>query len=158
MTTVIVRGLKELDAKLTQLSQVAAQKAMRNAIFAASKPILDQAKANAAAWPKGSGAIKESLTRTYSKGLLDTGTKFTVSVGPKAKNRTAIALYNLVYKRRRPIRGIYYGHLLEFGHKDRAGGDVAAKPFLLPALESKKDEATQILADKLRQNIEKALK
>lgn len=155
--TVRVSGLKELDAKLKQIGAVAGQKAMRSSLFAASKPILDQAKANTARWPRGSGALNLSLGRRFSVSQNVTeGSRFTIGIGPRAKARAAIALYNLVYKRKRPIRGIFYGHLLEFRHKDRAGGDVEARPFLLPALQTKHEEATRLLAQKLEQEIAKA--
>lgn len=156
--SIMVTGLAELDANLVKLGQVAGAKAMRGALFVASRPILDQAKANIAAWPKGSGALSLAMGRRYKTSGLDvSGSRFAVTIGPKAKARTAIALYNLSYKRKRPVKGIFYGHLLEFGHKDRAGHAVAAKPFLLPALQAKQQEAVQLLADKLKQNIERAL-
>lgn len=153
--SVTVKGLAEVDANLKKIGQVAGQKAMRSALYAASKPILDQAKINV---PKRSGALQLALTRFYKVGTAEnTGSRFTVSVGPKAKNRTAIALYNLSYKRRKKVRGIFYGHLQEFEHKDRGGGSVPAKPFLLPALRDRFSQSIQILADQLRKKIEKAL-
>lgn len=157
--SVSIKGLKEIDANLAKLGKVAGAKIMRGSLYAASKPILDQAKANTAAWPKGSGALNLALGRRYTVAASDVGgSKFSVSIGPKVKHRTALSLYNLFYKRSKRLKGIFYGHLLEFGHKDRAGGDVPAKPFLLRALQSKQSEAVQLLATKLRAAIARALR
>lgn len=174
--SVSIQGLKEIDANLVKLGKVAGAKIMRGSLYAASKPILDQAKANTAAWPKGSGALNLALGRRYTVAASDVGgSKFSISVGPKVKHRTALALYNLYYKRH--VKGIFYAHLLERGHRkgsSRTGylkkigrlhgsggssiGDVPARPFLLPALKARQAEAIQILATKLRAAIARALR
>lgn len=184
MATVTVRGLKELEAKLIQLGQVAGQKVMRQALFAATKPIMEQARTNA---PRQSGALRVAMSRAYkASASSEGGGRFVVAVGPKAKNRAAVGLYNLVHKRGRPIRGIYYGHMIEFGHLTRPPGSgvshsaiitkrgtlrirarkqydrtaqrpVPARPFLVPALQSRADEATRLLAARLKIEIDKRL-
>lgn len=155
--TVTVRGLKELEARLRDIGSVAGTKAMRSAMFTATKPILDRAKTNA---PARSGALRLSLSRTF--GVKSTGGRFTfgdgpgsifsILIGPKVRNRTAVALYNLVYKPRRPRRGIFHGHFLEFGTKS----GTRRTDFLKRALESTANEAVGKLAEALKKRIEAA--
>lgn len=186
-----VHGLKELQKRLVEIGSVAGTKSMRSAMFTATKPIMEQAKANTARFTR-SGALRESISRTFgvkvSGGFVfgsDTaGSRFSILVGPKLRNRTAIALYNLVYKKKRPIRGIFYGHLLEFGHRigtrktgylsraktlaginrasrrgrSQGSGRVEPRPFLLPALLSRSAECTRLLAEALKKRIDTAAK
>lgn len=155
--TVTVRGLKELQARLRDMSSVAGTKAMRSAMFTATKPILDRAKANA---PTRSGALRFAISRTFGVkgtggGLLFgdvPGTRFSILVGPKVRNKTAIALYNLVYKPRRPRRGIFHGHFLEFGTKS----GTRRTDFLKRALETSFHESVNRLAEALKKRIEAA--
>lgn len=184
-----VTGLKELQKRMIEIGSVSGTKAMRSAMFSATKPLLEAAKANTAKFTR-SGAMRESISRTFAIkvaggfifGSDQAGSRFSILVGPKTKHRTAIALYNLVYKPKRPRRGIFYGHLLEFGHRigsrktgilsrartaagtgraDRRGrsqglGRVNSRPFLLPALRATSQQCVELLAQKLKKNIEKA--
>jgi HK97 gp10 family phage protein len=154
--TIKVYGLKELQDKLVEIGSVAGTKAMRSAMFTASKPILDRAKANA---PTRSGALREALSRTFAIKSLGgyrfgdgPGSRFSILVGPKVKNRTAIALYNLVYRPRKPRRGIFHGHFLEFG--TRRG--TRRTDFLKRAIEASASEAVNKLAEALKKRIEAA--
>ncbi len=135
--SVELKGLKELEERLLLVGKVAGAKAMRQSLFAATKPILDQAKSNIRSWPGGSGALHAAMGRTFraSKGgsVLSNpksgplsgsgislsgggeGGRFTIQVGPRLRVPSAVALHNLFYKRVR--KNIYYGHLLEFGHR-----------------------------------------
>lgn len=149
-----VKGLKELEDRLIELGAVAGMKAMRSAMFTASKPTLDQAKATA---PVRSGALRESITRTFSaasKTGSKEGSRFSVRIGPKVKNRTAIALYNLVYRLKRPRRGIFYGHFLEFG----TNAGTKATHWLRNALQATAARSAQLLAETLKKRIEAAVK
>jgi HK97 gp10 family phage protein len=155
--TIKVTGLKELQARLVEIGSVAGTKAMRSAMFTASKPILDRAKANA---PVRSGALRQAISRTFAVRALGgaylfgdgPGSRFSILVGPKTKNRTAVALYNLVYKAKRPRRGVYHGHFLEFG--TRRG--TRRTDFLRRAIESSASEAVSKLAEALKKRIEAA--
>ena len=183
-------GLKEVEARLVELGSKVGGKIARAAMLRAAKPIADQAKHNAAMWVDGSGAISHSIGRRFFAGkravvsesgevnLATDGSRMSVQIAPMRKNKTAIALHNLYYKRR--IKGIFYGHLLEFGHKlmRRTGetksyfkrgrlltkrltaqvGTVAPKPFLAPALKSRAQEAVSMLAGEMQKGIEKYLK
>lgn len=192
MTSVVqVKGLKELQKRMIEIGSVSGTKAMRSAMFVATKPLMEQAKSNTAAFTR-SGALRESISRTFgvkvASGFIfgsdQAGSRFSILVGPKLKHRTAIALYNLVYRKKRPLRGIFYGHLLEFGHRigtkktgylsrartaagiARAGrrgqsqglGRVQARPFLLPALLATSSRCVQLLAENLKKKIEAAAK
>lgn len=156
--TVEVKGLDELRKQLINLGSVAGTKAMRQSMFAATKPLLAQAKANESRSSR-SGALRESLRRSFrigkSKGVFsEGGSTFTISVGPKTKSRTAIALYNLVYRPKRPRRGIYHGHFIEFGTKT----GTQARHHLEHALLSSQVQCTFGLANELRKRIERALR
>ena len=160
-----VTGLKEVEATLQSLGSKAGTKILRQSMLAAARPILNQAKANAESIKEGSGALHKSLGSRFYAGarnvaddsqVLNMGGRFTVSIAPIKRNRVAVALHNLFYGRKR--RGIFYGHLLEFGHADRAGKSVPARPFLKPALDSRGSQAVSTLADQLRARIARHLK
>jgi len=154
-----VTGLREIERQLKELGSKTGTKILRASMLAANKPILEQAKSNVAGISGGSGALHKSMgDRFYAgkapaDGLFDVpsmGGRFSVITAPMKKNRTAVALYNLVYKRKR--RGIFHGHFLEFGTEK-----IKARPFLKPALDSKGPGAVQSLADELRKRIAKQL-
>lgn len=174
-------GLKEVEQALIRVGALAGQKIMRQALFHASKPILDAARQNVRGIEGGSGALHEALGRTFQKPTsgvsLSGGGRFLVQVGARIGVRRAIALHNLFYRRSR--RGIFYGHLVEFGHRvghrgtgrlarlNRAGkfgkggtaaGFVRPQPFLRPAMESKSLQATFIFTNQMKRRVERALK
>lgn len=183
-----VTGLKEIDAQLKALGSKTGTKILRASMLAATKQIVAQAKSNVAAITDGSGALHQAIGARFFIGnragngesnLPDMGGRFVVKIFPFSRNRTAVALHNLVYGRKR--KGIFYGHLVEFGHvikrrtgevtltKGRRGrvykkhatrllGSVPPHPFLVPALRSKGSAAVQDLADELRKRIDKQLK
>lgn len=151
-----VTGLKELQRKLVEIGSVAGTKSMRGAMMAATRPIQDQAKNTA---PVRSGALRQAVGRTFGVrsfgGALSfgdsAGSNFSVLIGPKVRNRTAVALYNLIYKPRRPRRGIFHGHFVEFGTKS----GVRATNWLRNALQSQANQSVSKLAVELRTRIEK---
>lgn len=154
-----IRGLAEVDQALAEIGAVAGSKVMRSSMFTATKPLLERARTNA---PVRSGALKHSLTRTFSvKGSAGTflfgdraGSKFAIQVAPKTRNRTAIALYNLVYRLKKPRRGIYHGHFQEFGTKS----GTKRTEFLKRALQSTANECINMLAVTLKKRIERVRK
>lgn len=119
-----VSGFKEIDENLAQLGAVAGEKIMRSSLFTAVKPIQDRAVAGLSAIPHGSGALAKATRRVYlrpgsrlSDGSTSSATRFVVAVAPKTKDQVALALANLHYKRKKPLRGVIWGHLLEWGHR-----------------------------------------
>lgn len=120
--TVKVRGLKEIEQQLIALGSKEGTRILRRATFLAGVPIEERAKARAAALPNGSGAMEKAITKRVTAGPKasfgvspEMGSRFSVEIFPKAKDRVAIALHNLFYGRKR--KGIFYGHLLEWGHR-----------------------------------------
>jgi HK97 gp10 family phage protein len=151
-----VTGLKEVDAELKKLGSKEGTKVLRRAMLIATAPIVKQAQANA---PKRSGALAESIGSRFGVGreeglrssiLPPLGGRFTVVIAPLRKSRVAVALYNLVYGRRRP--DIYHGHLVEFGTRHSR-----AQPFLKPALDAKAPQAVHSLASEIKAGIERLL-
>lgn len=147
MTIIQVRGLKEVQENLLRIGSVTGTRIMRSSMFTATKPTLDKARATT---PVRSGALREAMGRTFSA----RGSRFSILIGPKIRNRTAIALYNLVYRLRRPRRGIIHGHLQEFG--TRTG--TRATHWLRRALESTASAAVSLLAATTKKRIESVVK
>ncbi len=167
-----VKGLKEVEAQLIALGSKQGTKIFRASMLRASQPILDRARSNAGSIAKGSGALQASIGPRFTAGnkpvgelnLPNMGGRFAVQIAPQRGNKTATALYNLVYKRRRPVKGIRHGHLIEFGHrivtrgKKEVRGSVPAQPFLLPALHGGANVAVSILARELEDRIARQLR
>ncbi len=167
--SVDIKGLKDVDARLASLGTVAGAKVMRSVLFASTKPILYQAKENARALvgsadprrPSGSGALEKSIRRVYLRargGAFGSGTRFTVAVAPKAKDAVAIALAGLVYRRKRPARGIYWGHLVEWGFTARNGKAVPGQGIFRKALQSAQFAAVSTFRLRIARAVERALR
>lgn len=45
---------------------------------------------------------------------------------------------------------VFYGHFVEFGHAAKGGGQVAPRPFLVPAAEASADTAAALITAALR--------
>lgn len=182
-----VTGLKEVEAQLVNLGSKNGTRIVRRALLIAADPIIEQAKHNVA---KHSGALQLSIGRRFAVGsknqsasiLPEMGSRFSVVVAPFKGNRVATALHNLVYGRKR--KGIFYGHLIEFGHRDAtsatgrlrrsvraiaraaargdftrlSAGAVPAQPFLAPALRDRARDAVNIFRAEVRDGINKELK
>lgn len=163
ISPVRVTGLSEIEQKLIALGDKRGTAVLRRSMLKAAQPIVEQAKANIASRSKGSGALHKSMGARFSTGAKSSGIglpalgrRFTVQIAPLRSDRTAVALYNLAYRRR--AKQIFHGHLIEFGFTSRSGRRVAGQPFLRPALDSRSTEAIQMLADQLRLGIERLLK
>jgi HK97 gp10 family phage protein len=133
VTVVKLSGLREVEKELEKLGAREGTRVLRGALFRSAKPIEDEARRRAAALPRGSGALEKSIGKRFHAGTKADrlGGIFSVIIAPIRNSRVAIALYNLYYKRRRPARGIFHGHLVEFGTKY-----AKAQPIFRPALES----------------------
>jgi len=163
-----LKGLRDVEDRLATLGSVGGEKVMRSVLYAATKPIAEAAKANAQALvgsadprrPSGSGALAKSIRRVYlrPRGLATGGQRFTVSVAPKAKDRVAVALANLVYKRKRPIKGIYWGHLVEWGHKSRGAGSVPGRNVFRRAIDTTRATAVSIFEREIARRVERAVR
>lgn len=154
-----VKGLNEVRQQLINLGSVAGTKAMRQAMFAATKPLLARARQNTGIFSR-SGALQKSLRRVFLAERFgfaafgDNGSTFTISLGPKRRDRTAVTLYNLVYKPKHPRRGIYYGHFLEWGTKR----GVHPWHWLEGALKSTAQQCVSLLGSETQKRIDKCLR
>lgn len=161
-----LKGLKEVDERLVQLGAVAGTKIMRASLFAAAKPILDQAQSNITLIPKGSGALARATRRVYikagsqsSRSAIPAGpNRFVVAVAPKAKDRVATALANLYYKKKKPIRGVFWGHLVEWGFTHVGGKRVTGRLVFTRAVTARASEAIGIFRTQIDKAIVRALK
>lgn len=152
-----VKGLKEVDEKLVLLGKVAGEKVMRTSLYTATKPLLDAAQSNITAIQRGSGALAKATRRVYMRSASDQN-RFVVAIAPKAKDRIAVALANLHYKRKRPIRGVFWGHLVEWGFTLRGGRRVGGKQVFTRAVSSRASAAIELFRVTISKNVERALK
>lgn len=125
-----VAGLKELEARLLELDAVAGKRLLTRATRRSLLPLRRQAVANARSGSR-SGALAEAIKVVTV--TPKSGETVAVQVGPKKKDRRGLAVHNVFYGRRR--KGIFYGHLVEFGFtaRGRAARKVPGRPFLQPA-------------------------
>ena len=107
-----VEGLRELEARLLELDAVAGKKLMLRATRRSLLPLRRQAVANAQRSSRSGGLAQAIKIVTVTP---KAGETVQVQVGPKKKDRRGVALHNVYYRRK--LRGIFYGHLLEFGHR-----------------------------------------
>lgn len=162
--TAELKGLKEADERLASLGQLAGEKVMRSTMFVAMKPVMDAARANATTI-QHSGALAKAIRRVFLKAssgfvqvLTRTASRFIVSVAPKVKDQTAIALANLIYKRKRPVRGIFWGHLVEWGFTHKSGMRIAGRLVFTRAIQANASRVVEIFRQRLAPAIERAAK
>ena len=143
-------GIAQLRAKLKRLGDVGAGQALATALTAAAQPIQNEAKRRA---PYLSGTLRRGITTVE------------ISRGPR-RAVVAISTSNIPYARIhefggtiKPAKGKKF---LKFKGKD--GNDVfvksvtlPARPYLRPAFDTKKSEATREFGEALRILIEQAL-
>ena len=161
--TIDVKGLKELEEKMLLLTTVAGEKVMRSTLIFAAKPILQQVEANIQAIPGGSGALLKATRRVYLKPTATStatggGSRFSVAVTPKKSDRTAIALANLFYHRKKPVRGVFWGHFVEWGFTTSGGKKVPGRGVFSRAAMSKAIEAIELFSQRIRISIDRAMR
>lgn len=121
-----VEGITELTRILKELSgDKIAKKSLRAAIRKGAKPILQAARAFA---PVDSGALEESIKL---KAIRRTRTGFGVRISTSASDNEYSG-------------ETFYGPMQEFGT-----AKMAPNPYLRPAFDTTKDEATRIVGDEL---------
>lgn len=127
-----IKGLDELKADLKDVSARVATNALRSAIRAAGKMVIDAAKGKA---PVRRGKLRKSITQKVSakRGLVQTKIGF--------------------------LKKAYYGGFVERGHalvrNGKVVGSVSAQPFLRPALDENKPMISDIFAAMVRSEIAK---
>jgi len=156
-----VTGLKEVGGVLKELGDKSTTRVLRKAMIKALDPASQAAKQDV---PVASGALRQSITRRFlagsssraAKGLPRLGGRFRAQLYPARKAKRAISKYERYYGR--PAKaGIRHGHLVEFGFRARNGRQVAAHPFLRPALEQNAADVVSRFADEMRAGIDREI-
>ena len=149
--SVDIKGLKELQAALNQLPREVQKRPLRAAVSAAAKVIQDEAKRRA---PIDTGNLRKAIYRTRSRSGSGTGQETFLVAVKKGKaeyaNTARNRRLNRVGKKYQTQGEAYYWRFLEFGT-----AKMAAKPFLRPAFENKKQMAVDVLKQKLGDAITK---
>lgn len=146
--TVSVKGLDNVDKMLTELGPVLGFKALRSGLMAATKPVFVMAKANAAATGLR-GYDSDAMAAAMSRGTRKDGPNVTTLwVGPRNKNKKALAIYNdyhgTSYKR------LNYFHLVEWGSVNGP-----AQPFMRTAFAATSRQAVQNLGREIGKAIDR---
>lgn len=171
VVTVQTIGLKELEDALREIGNSASGKVLFTALMAAGLPIQKAAQALAPMsdephyrYKKGKAA---KVKKTGNK-LVDSYNRLQAASAAKSTREKILVQpgnlrKNIGRKRLKADRGetgaeigiswkgnAFYGRFIEFGTSK-----TAAKPFLRPAFDAKKEEALAIFKEKLAANIEK---
>lgn len=130
--------------------------------FAARRSIIPIAK-QLAQQGDGSGSLAEAIApRAVSRArALARRMTASVQITPVRSNRKAMAMYLAYYRRnsaKQVVSGIRHGHLVEFGHRTRDGGFVAARPFLWPAAQRGTPQYRRAFAASIRKKTEAAVR
>lgn len=147
--TIRIEGLRELDRKLSKLPKDVGFKTLRSAMMRATTPMFKMAKVNALSTGiRGydAGATAAAMGRWTRK---TSESVTTLYLGPKNKNRKALALYNAFHGT--DVKRLRHFHLLEFGSIKGP-----AQPFLRPAFEATKIQVATSFGRILGDLIEKA--
>ena len=133
--TVRVTGMKELAAKLQSFGPKLARNGLRAAVSAGAEVIRKDVQARA---PVDEGTLRRAV---YKKQIREesNNTKQTFYVGVRSGKK---------YQKKK--QDAWYWRFLEFGTKY-----IAARPFVRPAFESKKNEAVERMKEKLAERIKK---
>ena len=149
--SVEVKGLAELDARLQELGALAGAKLVRRVLRKIAKPMYQQAVAGAQSVQKsGALAVSVSVYNRRPKG----NEVARVAVGSRARQKVAVHVHNAFYSRRR--KGVFYGWMLEKGHRTgKAGGSVAGRPWFEPAVRSTENQAVSNFVGELAKAVQR---
>jgi HK97 gp10 family phage protein len=147
--TVKVEGLAELGKALRELPGRVARNGLRASVYAGAKVVRDEARAQApkAAQSLGAnqpppGTLKRSVIMKHIPELSSlTRQTFFVTVRHGKKYRKQGKKGNL-------SQDAWYWRFVEFGTRK-----MSARPFLRPALETKRREAVQAIKERLQQRV-----
>lgn len=135
-------GFRELAKALRELGPRVAKNTLRRSVSAGATVIKIDARERA---PKDSGEMAKDILVKRERGTKsEMSAKYSVFVLSGKKSR-------LKGKRRNVDRDSFYWRFVEFGTSK-----MAAKPFLRPAFESRKEEAVKVIGEKLDEGIQKA--
>jgi HK97 gp10 family phage protein len=136
-------GFKELAESLKQLGPRVAKNTLRRAVSAGAVTVRNEARARA---PVDTGEMKKDIQVKREKDQRDgpLAARYSVFVRSGKKSR-------LSGKSRNIQKNSFYWKFIELGTSK-----MAAQPFLVPAFESRKEEAVKIIGEKIDEGIQKA--
>lgn len=147
--SVELKGMKELNARLDELGALAQKKLLSRVLRRVAKPIPPIARAIMGRFRK-SGALASAVgvyaRRTRGQEVA------ALQVGALKTQRTALFVHNAYYGRR--YKGIFYGHLLEFGHRAGKAGRVAARPWLSLTMRSQGPRLAPAFVSEMRRALD----
>ena len=139
-----IEGLKEAVSAMENAfpkDPKTQQRLLNRTISAAARPTIMRAAKLLADQTDGSGALSDSIQpRAISRGkALARRVAASIEITPVRKSPRAIAKYVQFYYKAGTsmdviLFGLRHGHLVEFGFHHPNGEDVAARPFLAPAM------------------------
>lgn len=155
MIDIKVEGLKALQEALNNLPKELQKGPLKSAVSAGAKVVAEEAKRRA---PLGeTGNLRKAIYRYRSRSQSRDGKETFLVAVRKGKAKYADTARNRrlrrVGKTYQTAGEAFYWRFLEFGTKY-----IAARPFLRPAFESKKNEALDTIKKKLADAIEKTAK
>ena len=147
MTTVHIRGAREMEAVLRKLPDYIAKKVLNAALRDAAKPILDEARNLAPVGEESKGRMrlrtsKRGKTTVSNYGKLKLSLKIITVPAAMTVHSATVAV---------TVGKAFWGMFVEFGTRF-----MSPKPFMRPAFESRKMEALDRLGKSLGEQIEKA--
>lgn len=166
-----VTGMQELEARLLELDALVSTRMMNRVLRKAAKPMFEAAQTNAAnisGTDSNSLAASIVIARRRAKGNQVARTVVT----SKTKHKVALYVHNAFYHRQR--KGIFYGWLVDQGHRvatKRTGwlrknahgrgaghsgtGKVDGKPWWTPAVTANEGKAGPIFISELRKALDR---
>lgn len=135
-------GFKELADAMRELGPRVAKNTLRRAVSAAATEVRNEARNRA---PVDTGEMRRDIMvkrERDTKGEMSAKYSVFVLTGKKSRIKGM---------RRNVDRNSFYWRFMEFGTSK-----MAAKPFMRPAYEAKKEDAVRIIGEKLDEGIQKA--
>lgn len=136
---ITIDGLQELQARLQQLPGKIAKNALRQATSAAAATIRDEARSRA---PVDTGEMRKDIQIKRERESTAYRAVYSVFVRTGKKSRIGGRARNV-------DKDSYYWRFVEFGTSK-----MAAKPFMRPAFEAKKEAAAAAMKSTLAKRIE----
>lgn len=139
-----ITGVYDLLVTLKQLPPAIEQKVLAAALSVPARKMAKAARGFIGTATRGKGTLAKSIdfrtSKSPKKGLVIS------LVGPR-RGEAAIS------ESGQRVNATRYAHLIEFGHADRGGGTVAARPWLRPAI----TQAQFFVANDLAEGIKRGM-
>ncbi len=152
MTTINVKGLKELQRFLDQLPAKIEANILRSALRAAAKPIAESARQSAPVGEPSDTAKRRY--RVYAGALRDS---IRISSRIDRRNSNVTASVKAGGKVRKTGADVFYANFLEFGTNPHGGGSqnpgIAPQPFMRPAIDSQAEAAVTAAGEYIKRRL-----